>query len=106
MEQAVNISIPEMVKGVVDSIDNRAKVILFGSRARGDYRRDSDWDFLIIMPYKVSDTLEDRIRNLLYEVELETDEVITSIVENEQNWKAMKETPFYKNINKEGLEIH
>ncbi len=24
------------------------KIILFGSRARGDYREDSDWDILII----------------------------------------------------------
>jgi len=25
------------------------KIILFGSRARGDYKEDSDWDFLIIV---------------------------------------------------------
>ncbi len=25
------------------------KIILFGSRARGDFRKDSDWDFLIII---------------------------------------------------------
>jgi len=24
------------------------KIILFGSRARGDYREDSDWDILIV----------------------------------------------------------
>ncbi len=24
------------------------KIILFGSRARGDYREDSDWDLLIV----------------------------------------------------------
>ena len=24
------------------------KVILFGSRARGDYRPDSDWDILVV----------------------------------------------------------
>ena len=25
------------------------KIILFGSRARGDYREDSDWDILVII---------------------------------------------------------
>jgi len=25
------------------------KIILFGSRARGDYREDSDWDILVIV---------------------------------------------------------
>ncbi len=24
------------------------RIILFGSRARGDYREDSDWDFLLV----------------------------------------------------------
>ena len=29
------------------------KVILFGSRARGDYREDSDWDILIVTEDKL-----------------------------------------------------
>ncbi len=28
--------------------DENASLILFGSRARGDYREDSDWDVLVI----------------------------------------------------------
>ncbi|MDK2372159.1 MAG: nucleotidyltransferase domain-containing protein [Candidatus Korarchaeota archaeon] len=41
------------------------KIILFGSRARGNYREDSDWDLLII----VSDLPDRRIiRKLQYEV--------------------------------------
>ena len=29
------------------------KVILFGSRARGDYREDSDWDILVVTKRKL-----------------------------------------------------
>ena len=29
------------------------KVILFGSRARGDYREDSDWDILVVTEEKL-----------------------------------------------------
>ncbi|BFI73726.1 nucleotidyltransferase [Nanoarchaeota archaeon] len=29
------------------------KIILFGSRARGDYREDSDWDILLVTEEKV-----------------------------------------------------
>ena len=25
------------------------KIILFGSRARGDFKRDSDWDLMIVI---------------------------------------------------------
>lgn len=28
---------------------NYSKVLLFGSRARGDFREESDWDFLIVL---------------------------------------------------------
>ena len=38
------------------------KVILFGSRARGDYREDSDWDILVV----VGRGLEWRARKLLW----------------------------------------
>jgi uncharacterized protein len=36
------------IKSIVQSILPEAKVILFGSRARGDNNKDSDYDFLLI----------------------------------------------------------
>ncbi len=30
------------------------KIILFGSRARGDYKEESDWDILIVTKEKIS----------------------------------------------------
>lgn len=39
-----------VVKNIVDAFPEVERVILFGSRARGDARQDSDWDFLVIMP--------------------------------------------------------
>ena len=38
---------------------NVEKIILFGSRARGDYREDSDWDLLIIIKEKVDSKILD-----------------------------------------------
>ncbi|MDZ7934591.1 MAG: nucleotidyltransferase domain-containing protein [Emticicia sp.] len=40
-------SLFKKVKTVVSDFDPDAKVLLFGSRARGDNRKDSDWDFMI-----------------------------------------------------------
>ena len=40
------------------------KIILFGSRARGDYRDDSDWDILIVSETEVDRSTE---RKFLYE---------------------------------------
>ncbi len=41
------------------------RIILFGSRARGDYREDSDWDLLIVVRDSPS---RDVIRRLQYRI--------------------------------------
>jgi uncharacterized protein len=33
---------------------NAVKIILFGSRARGDFVPDSDWDFLVVVDKDIS----------------------------------------------------
>jgi uncharacterized protein len=43
------------VKESVRRIDPKAKVILFGSKARGDSKKDSDWDFLILTSQNVNE---------------------------------------------------
>ncbi|WP_406603407.1 nucleotidyltransferase domain-containing protein [Neolewinella aurantiaca] len=37
------------VKNAILNIVPYAEIILFGSRARGNYRPDYDWDFLVVM---------------------------------------------------------
>ncbi|WP_053958157.1 nucleotidyltransferase domain-containing protein [Sulfobacillus thermosulfidooxidans] len=44
-------SVPDtVVHNIVTHFPEVNRIILFGSRARGDARPDSDWDFLVIMP--------------------------------------------------------
>ena len=50
---AVKSILLSKIKGVIEDIAKKygvsvEEIILFGSRARGDFREDSDWDFLII----------------------------------------------------------
>ncbi|MBK8493534.1 MAG: nucleotidyltransferase domain-containing protein [Saprospirales bacterium] len=97
--------IPLIVKDTVDKVDEAAKVILFGSRARGDFHTDSDWDFLILTKKKVSRQLQDEIRELLYDIELNTEQVITSVIENEEIWMEYQESEFFKNVARDGIEV-
>jgi predicted nucleotidyltransferase len=30
-----------------------SKIIIFGNRARGDYKKDSDWDFLVVIDKEI-----------------------------------------------------
>ena len=41
------MEILQLIKSSITEVIPGAKVILFGSRARGDSHKESDWDFLI-----------------------------------------------------------
>ena len=94
------MNIIQLVKQEVVSIVPNSDIILFGSRARGDYRADSDWDFLILLDEQISKEVKNQIRNALYELELETDEVISSIIHSKSEWEKRAITPIYQVIEK------
>ena len=96
----------QRVKHNISEIDPTAKVILFGSRARGDERKDSDWDILVLTGYPVDLEKERKFRNHLYDLELETGEPFSLFAYSESDWNSrQKITPFYFNVIKEGVEL-
>jgi predicted nucleotidyltransferase len=96
----------QRIKHNISEIDPAAKVILFGSRARGDERKDSDWDILILTSYPVDLEKERKFRNHLYDLELETGEPFSLFAYSESDWNSrQKITPFYFNVAKEGVEL-
>ena len=87
-------------------IPQGGRAILYGSRARGDARPDSDWDILVLLD-KERITLED-MDNITYpirELGWNLNEMINPIMFTEKEWKAKSFTPFYKNVTKEGITL-
>jgi predicted nucleotidyltransferase len=94
------------IRTEIKRIDPKAKVILFGSRARGDAKKDSDWDLLILIDSLNIRELEDLFRDKIYDLELETGEIISMFVYNNKDWTSRhKITPLYKSIKKEGVVL-
>ena len=100
-------TITRKIKKAVEEIDSTAEVILYGSRARGDARKDSDWDILILLNKpKVSFKDEQVFNHKLNEIGLETDQCIMAYVHSKKEWETKHYvTPLYKNIQKEGIII-
>ena len=97
------MNIVDSVKDEVNKIASDNEVILFGSRARGDFREDSDWDFLILLKKEtVSKAEKEKIRERLYELELATDEIISTIIHSQNEWDMLSITPIYQIIKEEG----
>lgn len=84
-----------------------AEVILYGSVARGDERQDSDIDLLVLVPQEVTYKLERAISDQIYDIELETDQIISLIVRQRTKWysEPLNFTPLYRAIERDGVPI-
>jgi predicted nucleotidyltransferase len=95
-----------LIKNCIKEIDLNANVILYGSRARGDERQDSDWDILILTDYPANLKTERKFRNKLYDLELETGESFSIFVYSKQDWQTKQRiTPYYQNVIAEGVSL-
>lgn len=94
------------VKRVVRGVESSAEVLLYGSRARGEARAMSDWDFLILLDGPVDRVREGRVRRALYDLELETEQLISSIIRSRAEWNDPEvRTPFQANVRREGIAL-
>lgn len=95
------------IGNAVHAVEPDAEVYLFGSRARGDHKVVSDWDVLILLDEDpVKNSTEDRIREPLYDIELETGQLISVFVYPKTFWQSdLKHSPLYENIQREGVRL-
>ena len=80
------------------------KAILFGSQARGTARDDSDWDILIILDKE--ELLPSDYDNVTYPLVMlgwELGKEINPVMYTTKEWQKYKNSPFYKNVEKEGI---
>ena len=98
--------IGNLIKQNISDIDPGTQVILYGSRARGEEKEESDWDILVLTDYSVDIEKERDFRNHLYDLELETGEPFSVFVYSKTDWDTKQRvTPFYRNVTNEGIPL-
>ena len=83
-----------------------ARLILFGSQARNDAHEESDWDLLILLNNDQSQT--DTFGTYAYpfvELGWEYGTYFSPKVYTYEEWAKRKGSPFYDNINREGVVL-
>lgn len=97
----------QSIRKKVNEIDKNAEVILYGSRARGDNKKESDWDIMILLNRKnVDKKIEQTFRHHLFDLELEIGVPISVFVYSKSDWEGKYSfTPLYRSIKKEGIII-
>lgn len=85
----------------------KVEIILYGSKARGDFVKESDIDLLILVESPVTSKLEEDITHITFDIELKYDVVFGKIVENKDSWNTplAKAMPFHWNIDREGIRV-
>ncbi|MGI8552295.1 MAG: HEPN domain-containing protein [Dehalococcoidia bacterium] len=95
------------VFATIAAVEPGARVILFGSRARGDAEPDSDWDLLILVDGAVDKRRREALSSALLELQLETGTCIGSIVSGKGEWDRprLRVSPLHANIEIDGIEL-
>ena len=82
-----------------------AQLLLYGSRARGDYHEGSDWDLLILLdrPQESSD-----FQNIAYpimELGFDLGEYFSVQTYSQEEWEALRFLPYYKNVEQDKIQL-
>lgn len=96
----------DIKKRAAKQLDHGDKLYLYGSRARGDNKPNSDWDLLIITnkTYDNNQAFNKYIYPIIHfgqENQQEISVLTYSIVE----WESLKASPFYMNVIKDRITI-
>jgi predicted nucleotidyltransferase len=95
----------QRIKSAIESKNPNAEIILFGSRARGEAKKHSDWDVLILLDTEQVDRkTEKEYREEIFNLELETGEAISTLVLSKKEWESHL-SPLNENIHKDGIRL-
>lgn len=84
--------------------DNLKDLVLFGSRTTGKAKKDSDYDFLVILKQKADWKTEREISDLSYEIELKYNIITDTHVLGESELSTLRgKQPIYVNAIERGI---
>jgi uncharacterized protein len=106
LTEAVRVLLLRCAEAVQEE-DPGARIILYGSQARGDATAESDVDILVLLSTEVSSHKRSRTHDRLYEIGLDCDLAVSAIIKSVPNWEQpiSRATPLYQAVQEEGILV-
>lgn len=107
-DQDLYLKVTDAIRKLAKKVrPENSEISLFGSRARGDFRQDSDWDIHILVPGPEKLSLQ-AISDYSFPFLLlgnELDIEINPVVHSFDGWKKRWFLPFYKEVEKDRIKL-
>jgi predicted nucleotidyltransferase len=93
------------LKAVVAQYSPNARIVLYGSAARGKRQPDSDYDILVITDSKLTSKDERDLDRDIYDIQVKWGVVLSVVVYAEEQWHnpILQASPYSKNVAKDGI---
>jgi predicted nucleotidyltransferase len=99
-------SVINSIKAVaVKTLPSNSTLLLYGSRARGDNRPDSDWDLLILLDKPKLASADYDIAYAFRELGWDIGEEINPHVYTKKQWEEWTFLPYYKNVERDKMVL-
>jgi predicted nucleotidyltransferase len=101
----MNTQISENIYSLKRQLFPNDRMILFGSQARGDARADSDWDLLLLLNKSQKEEMDEDKSFEFVLMGWKYGAYLSIKIYTEKQWEQRKDSPFYENVEQDGIEI-
>jgi len=97
----------ELVRGLLSLLPSQAvQIVLYGSVARGTADPDSDIDIALFVNGPLTREQEEQLSDLIVDLNLRYNKVFSVVDINQETYLKWKNvTPFYQNVDREGIVL-
>ena len=102
----INDAVLNLIRTTVRTTEPDAQIILYGSRARGDARENSDWDVIVLLNKPaMTHSARNEIACDIWEKGLDIGKEINTFVYTIDQWNSAPLSLFKYNVMNEGIRL-